>query len=114
MLESVLTYSIKSDNGPDQMILNYRTLSSDPEPSKHYIENVRNYLYGWGHSTEPGQENHGPILQQESDYIYKDGDLLELVPETKAPLRKLIERWTSFMLGPWFRAQPVSHEPLGM
>lgn len=91
------------------MILNYRQLRSDPEPSNTVIKNVRTYLENRGHYTDeerrkdPSRANNGPISDKESAFIYQDGDLLALVPKEKQPLRRIVETCDKFMLGWWFR-----------
>jgi hypothetical protein len=51
-------------------------------------------------------------LHQKSQYINQKDDLITLVPKSKTPLRRFLERFQCFRLSPLFRIQPVSGLPL--
>ena len=90
------------------MILNYRKLRSDPDPPKRCIRNVQNYMSNRGYSQAPGEQNSGPIVDKECDFINKTGDLVALVPKVKQPLRRMLDPCGWFMLRRWFKDNTVS------
>lgn len=80
------------------MIVNYRTLRSDPEVPSRSIKNVKHYLENRGYDEDPGRANCGPIVDKECQYIKHESDLLAVVPTVKQPLRRILGRFTWFLM----------------
>ena len=53
------------------------------------------------------ENNNKPINEGEARFIDKEGDLMPMVPKTKSPLRRFIDRYQLLRRISWFRETKV-------
>lgn len=83
----------------DGFILQQTELKKLPRAPNHDIESVQNWHYN--HNTA--------INEEEQAYLTKPHDLFALLPRTKSPLRRLLERSKVFRL--WLMWRKVTSDP---
>ena len=83
----------------DEFLNNYASLRSKPKASTHSIRNVRNWL-----STHIGS-----IDDDESGFIEREGDLLNIVTRERPPLRAFLEKFDRFRKSKFFQRAPEAY-----
>ena len=77
--------------------MDHSTLKARPDASEFQIQNVKTWM----------ENNNGPITAGEARFIDREGDLMPMVPTTKSPLRRLIDRYQLFRYISCFRERKV-------
>lgn len=83
----------------DEFLNNYASLRSKPKASSHSIRNVRNWLI----------THIGSIDDDESGFIEREGDLLNIVTRERTPLRAFLEKFDRFRKSRFFQRAPEAY-----
>jgi hypothetical protein len=73
---------------PDELLIQHSALRSRPPVHKRYMRSIANWFFN----------QDGAILAEETAYIDKPNDLIQLVPKSRTPLRGLLEKSSRFRL----------------
>lgn len=81
------------------MVLRSSKLWELPTSDERDVENLENWFVA----------NPGAINLPECSFIEKTDDLMSIVPKSKSPLRRALEKVSDFDLSPVFKLSPVRY-----
>ncbi|MCJ1248357.1 hypothetical protein MMC30_005574 [Trapelia coarctata] len=82
----------------NEFVLLHSQVKERPPAHRQEIQNIDNWFYS----------NPGAICDPETDYINHTDDLITIIPKTKTPLRRGLERFQSFQLSSLFSTTPTN------
>jgi hypothetical protein len=80
----------------DELLTQHAALRTHPEVPERNRESIQNWFYN----------SQNAVLQEETAYIDKSHDLLQLVPKPTTPLRRILEKSTAFRLSKFWAKEP--------
>ena len=99
-----------TDHLEDDFLLSHRQLRAEPDAPSRSVKNLRNWFHEAG-LLKDGSKANGAIAEQEAEFVNTAGDLVSLVPRSRPPLRRFLDRfaaWHQLILCCCFRVDPVS------
>lgn len=86
---------------PYELVIQHSNIRSRPRVQDKDVASISNWFHNHQHA----------ILTDETEYINHTSDLFSMVPKTKAPLRRLLERSSHFRLARvWRRTLPENDD----
>jgi hypothetical protein len=80
----------------DELLIQHSTLRDRPHVPERNVSSILNWFYNTQNAIE----------EQEAAYIKQPYDLIQLVPKSTTPLRRLLERSTHFRLSKLWKKDP--------